>query len=297
MPFIGESAALITAVLWSATAICFSEASNRVGPIYVNITRLIFAIIFLLITFLFLNIRFDLSLHQVMNLSISGFIGLVIGDTFLFKAFKSIGARLSMLIVALVPAMSSLMAYIFLGERLSYWGIVGMFITIAGIMLVVLKREERPAVHYKIKYAGIFFAVIGAAGQAVGLIYAKFAFNEGDINSFAATFVRIFSAVIIIYPMAAMTSRFINPVKIFKNDKRALIFTAIGSFIGPFLGITFSLISISHTQVGIAATIMATVPIIMLPMVRFYYKEKLTWISILGAIIAVAGISVLSLFR
>ena len=297
MPFIGEFAALITAVLWSATAICFSEASNRVGPIYVNITRMIFAICFLLITFLFLNIRFNLSLHQIMNLSISGFIGLVVGDTFLFKAFKSIGARLSMLIMALVPAMSSLMAYMFLGERLSLLGIIGMLITVAGIVLVVFKREEKPSGHYKIKYTGIFFAIIGAAGQAVGLIYAKFAFNEGEINSFAATFIRIFSAVIILYPMAMMTSRFINPVKIFRNNKRALIFTVIGSFIGPFLGITFSLISISHTQVGIAATIMATVPIIMLPMVRFYYKEKLTWISIFGAFIAVAGISVLSFFR
>jgi len=258
---------------------------------------MIFAICFLLITFLFLNIRFNLSLHQIMNLSISGFIGLVVGDTFLFKAFKSIGARLSMLIMALVPAMSSLMAYMFLGERLSLLGIIGMLITVAGIVLVVFKREEKPSGHYKIKYSGIFFAIIGAAGQAVGLIYAKFAFNEGEINSFAATFIRIFSAVIILYPMAMMTSRFINPVKIFRNNKRALIFTVIGSFIGPFLGITFSLISISHTQVGIAATIMATVPIIMLPMVRFYYKEKLTWISIFGAFIAVAGISVLSFFR
>jgi drug/metabolite transporter (DMT)-like permease len=297
MPFIGEIAALITAVFWSVTAICFSEGSNRVGPIYVNITRLIFAITFLLITFLFLNIHINLSFHQIMNLSISGIIGLIIGDTYLFKAFKSIGARLSMLIMALVPAMSSLMAFLFLGEHISFWGITGMFITIAGIMLVVLKREEKPAGHYKIKYAGIFFALIGAAGQAVGLIYAKFAFNEGEINSFEATFIRIFSALIILYPMAMMTSRFINPVKIFRNDKRALVFTAIGSFFGPFLGITFSLISISHTQVGIASTIMATVPIIMLPMVHFYYKEKLTWISIFGAFIAVAGISVLSLFR
>jgi len=297
MQFIGEFAALIAAILWSVTAICFSEASNRVGPIYVNIVRMIFAIIFLIITFLFLNIRFNMSLHQIINLAISGFIGLVIGDTFLFKAFKSIGARLSMLIMALVPAMSSLMAFLFLGERISYLGLIGMFITIAGIVLVILKREEKPSGHYKIKYAGIFFAIIGAAGQAVGLIYAKFAFNEGDINSFVATFIRLFSAVIIIYPIAMMTSRFVNPVNIFRNDKRALVFTAIGSFVGPFLGITFSLISISHTQVGIAATIMATVPIIMLPMVRIYYKEKLTWISIFGAFIAVAGISVLSLFR
>ena len=80
------------------------------------------------------------------------------------------------------------------------------------------------------------------------------------------------------------------------NDKRALMFTAIGSVIGPYLGITFSMVAISHAKVGIASTIMATVPIIMLPMIRYYYKEKLSWVSIIGACIAVSGISILFLF-
>ena len=79
------------------------------------------------------------------------------------------------------------------------------------------------------------------------------------------------------------------------KDKRALLFTAIGSVIGPYLGITFSMIAISHAKVGIASTLMATVPIIMIPMIRFYYKEKLSWISIVGAVVAVSGIAILFL--
>jgi drug/metabolite transporter (DMT)-like permease len=293
MPFIGEISALITAVLWSATAICFSEASHRVGPIYVNITRMVIALCYLLVTFFFIDFRFDLSLRQIIYLAISGFIGLVFGDTFLFKSFKSIGARLSMLIMALVPAMSALMALIFLGETVSLLGVLGMIITISGIVLVVLKREEKPSSNYKIEYIGIVYAILGAAGQAGGLIFAKFALNEGEINSFFATFMRILSAVIIIYPLASLTNRFKSPIKIFAKDKDAFIFTSIGAFIGPFLGITFSIVSITHTKIGIASTLMATVPILMLPMVRYYYKEKLSWISILGACIAVVGVSLL----
>ena len=295
MPFIGEISALITAVLWSATSICFSEATHRVGPIYVNITRMVIALCYLLITFIFIDFKFDLSLRQIIYLAISGFIGLVFGDTFLFKAFKSIGARLSMLIMALVPAMSAVMALIFFGETVSMIGIIGMIVTIAGIVLVVMKREEKPTSTYKIEYVGIFYAILGAAGQAGGLIFAKFALNEGEINSFFATFMRLLSAVIILYPLASMTNRFKNPIKVFANDKSAIIFTSIGAFIGPFLGITFSIISITHAKIGIASTLMATVPIIMLPMVRYYYKEKLSWISILGACIAVAGVSLLFL--
>jgi len=290
---VGEFSALVTAFLWSATAICFSEASHRVGPIFVNITRMIIALFYLLVLFLFLQPDFNLSSHQIVNLAISGFIGLVIGDTFLFKAFKCIGARLSMLIMALVPAISAFLAYFFLGERISYLGLIGMGITITGIALVVLKGEEKPSGHYKVEYSGIFYAVLGAAGQAVGLIYAKFALNESDINSFVATSIRIASAVVILYPVAAMTKRYQQPVKVLVKDKSALAFTAVGAFIGPFLGITFSLISISHTQIGIASTIMSTVPILMLPMVRFYYNEKLSWVAITGAFIAVAGIGLL----
>lgn len=295
MPFIGEISALTTAVLWSVTSIVFTEASIQVKPIYVNITRMILALCFLFITLLIINVNVNLSFSQIYNLFISGFIGLVIGDTFLFKAFKCIGARLSMLVMALSPAISAFLAFLFLGERISWLGILGIIITIFGVAIVVLKREEKPASKYKIDYAGIFYAFMGAVGQAGGLIFAKNALNEGEINGFLASFVRILSAVIIVYPLAYFASGFKKPVKIFKNNKQAFIFTLIGSIVGPYLGITFSMISITYTKVGIASTLMATVPIIMLPMVRYYYKEKLSWFSVIGALVAVAGIAILFL--
>lgn len=295
MPLLGEITALITACFWSMSSIAFTEASIRVGPMYVNITRMLIALIFLAVTLIFLNVKIDLSSNQIWNLTISGFAGLVIGDTFLFKAFRSIGARVSMLVMALVPPISASLAFLFLGERLSILGVLGISVTVFGIALVIFKREERPTSNYKIDYSGIFYAVIGAVGQAVGLIFAKYAFNESEINGFLASFIRIASAVIIIYPMVIVTKRFREPVKVYMRDKKGFLFTLIGAIFGPYLGITFSLISISHTKVGIASTIMATVPILMLPLVHFYYKEKLSWISITGAFIAVSGVAIIFL--
>lgn len=293
MPFFGEIAALITAFFWSMTSIAFAEASKRVGPFYVNVSRMAMALVFLVITLLLFSVKINLSFSQIFNLGVSGFVGLVIGDTFLFKAYRSIGARMSMLIMSLVPPMSALLAYFFLDEELSFIGILGILVTMSGIAIVVFKREEKPTSHYRIDYFGLLYAVIGAAGQSVGLIFAKISFNEGEVNGFLAGFVRILSAFIIFYPLALMTNRFKKPVHVFNNDRKALVFTLIGSIFGPFLGITFSLISITYAKVGIASTLMSTMPIIMLPMVRFYYKEKLSWISILGAFVAVAGIAVL----
>jgi len=71
--------------------------------------------------------------------------------------------------------------------------------------------------------------------------------------------------------------------------------TALGALLGPFLGISFSLIAIAHTDVGVAATIMATVPILMLPLVRIMYREHLTPKAVGGAFLAVAGVALLFL--
>ncbi len=295
MPFIGEFAAILTAVLWSGTAIAFSEASIRIGSFYVNVTRLIFAVVYLTLTILIFGLDISLSGSQIFYLFGSGVVGLVLGDTYLFKAYQHIGARLSMLLMSSSPAMAALLAYFFLGETISILGIIGMFVTAAGIAMVVFQRQEVPSTTYKIDYSGIVFGLIGALGQAGGLILAKKAFNEGDVNGFVAAFFRIVSALIILYPLTMMTKKFIKPIEKFKSNKPALVFTIIGSIIGPFLGITFSLISITYAKVGIASTLMATVPIIMLPMVKYYYKEKLSAMSIAGAFIAVAGIMVLFL--
>lgn len=242
-----------------------------------------------------MNLSLSLSSSQIINLVLSGIIGLIFGDTYLFKAFQHIGPRLSMLVMSLAPAVAAILAYFFLGEDISLLGIFGIIITIAGIAIVVLQREEHPTSKYKISKIGILYAFFGAVGQGVGLIFAKLAFNEGEINSFVAAFFRIFSSVIIMLPIALLTKKYDNPFKVFSKDKIALAFTTAGSICGPYLGITLSLVAISNTSVGIAATIMSIVPILLLPIVRIYYKEKLTWISIVGAFITVGGIAILFL--
>jgi len=232
----------------------------------------------------------------MLNLAISGLVGLSFGDTFLFFAFRDIGARISMLIMALAPPMSAVLAFFFLGETLTPWGIGGIGLTVAGIALVVLARESAGMQNPGVRRArGVLYAFLGALGQAVGLIFAKLAFNEGDIHSLSATFIRIAASLLLLFPLVLLTRGYQNPLRVFAADKRALLQTAVGSIIGPYLGITFSLLAITHTNVGVAAAIMATPPIIMLPMVRMVYKEKLTLRAVAGAVVAVAGVAILFL--
>jgi drug/metabolite transporter (DMT)-like permease len=295
MPFLGELSALLTAFLWSGTSIVFTEATTRVGSIQVNITRMLMALLLLLLSVAVLGLDLRLSQSQLLNLTYSGIVGLVLGDSFLFRAFKDIGARVSMLVMSLVPGFTALMALVFLGESLSFQALIGMIITMIGVGVVVVDRRPAAADKYKVTGKGLIFALLGALGQASGLIFAKLAFNEAPMHGLVATTVRIATAVVLFLPAAVLLRWYRNPFKIYAKDRAALGYTATGAVLGPFLGITFSFIAIVHTQVAVATTIMALPPIIMLPLVRYYYKEQLSARAIGGAMLAVAGVAVLFL--
>jgi drug/metabolite transporter (DMT)-like permease len=228
-------------------------------------------------------------------LSLSGIIGLTLGDTFLFKAFQEIGARISMLIMSVAPAIAAILAYFVLGETLSVVGIFGIITTVFGVSVVVLDRGAVTSQRIALTTTGLIYAALAAAGQGGGLVLAKMAFQEGNVNGFVASAVRIIASLVVLLPIALMTNRYSSPVRMFSDDRKAFWLTAIGSVFGPFLGISFSLIAIEYTKVGIAATIMATVPILMLPLLRFIYKERLTWRAVVGAFVAVGGVAILFL--
>lgn len=295
MPFLGEISALITALLWAFTSIIFTEASLRIGSVQLNINRLIVALTFLTITVFTFGLNYRLSTEQYAFLAVSGLVGLAIGDGFLFKSFQTIGARFSMLIMSLVPGIAALLGYFFLNESLSFQTIVGMIITVGGVSIVVLEKNNGNNSRFTITKIGFFYGFMGAVCQAGGLILAKEAFNIGEINGFVATFVRILTSVLVLLPFLLIIGRYKNPVRLYRNDIKSLALTIAGSVVGPFLGITFSLIAISNTKVGIASTLMSTTPILLLPIIRILYKEKIPVLGIVGAVLAVLGVAVLFL--
>ena len=295
MEYVGELFAILTAVLWSFSSFIFTTVGKRIGTIQLNIYRLLFAALLLLITFPIFNIKIIASPIQLFHLGMSSIIGLVIGDTFLFKGFDLIGPRNTLLIMSINPAIAAVIAFFALNERLGVFAIIGMLITLSGIALVILDKNQNENTRFKLSRRGVIFAFIGAAGQGVGIIFAKLAFVNGEIHGLVATFIRLALAAVILFPATAIIGSFKNPIKIFSGDKKAFGLILLGSVLGPYLGITFSFYAIIYTKIGIASTLMATIPIIMLPLSVWIYKEKLSWKSILGAFISVGGVAILFL--
>lgn len=266
------------------------------GSLAVNYIRLIIALIFF--TALSLIIRgmivpVDASRHVWIWLFISGLVGFVIGDLFLFKAFVTIGARISMLIMSSVPPITALIGWWLLGETLTWIKMLGMGVTLAGISIVILEKEQgQKKLKLSKSVLGIFFAFIGSLGQAIGLVLSKFGMQS--YNAFAATHIRIIAGVIGFSLLFTILNRW-SRVKQSLFNRPALSRIALGAFFGPFIGVSLSLYAVQHIETGVASTLMALVPVIIILPSVFVMKEKITLKEVGGAIIAVSGVGLLFL--
>ncbi|MFH2141475.1 MAG: DMT family transporter [Bacteroidota bacterium] len=289
----GESAALITAFCWTLTASFFESAGKKVGSLSVNIIRLWFAVI---IYFVFLWIYRgspfpdDAGQHQWIWLSLSGLAGFVIGDLFLFQSFVILGARISLLIMALVPPFTAILGRLFLNEILDVKSIIAMTMTLSGIALVILNKKRGEKIKSRVPLYGFLIALIGALGQAGGLVLSKYGMNGYD--AFASSQIRIFTGAVGFLILISIVRKWKNVIATFGNSS-AIKDISLGTIFGPFLGVSFSLIALKYTEAGIAATIMAITPVLIIPLVIFKNKEKVNIKEIIGSVIAVIGVALL----
>lgn len=291
--YTGELAALATAFFWTITAMAFEVGSRNIGSLAVNMIRLVLAFLFLSIFNLVargLILPVDASTHAWVWLSVSGLIGFVFGDYFLFRAFAAISARIAMLLMTLVPPITAFIGWLILGESMTLLEVSGMVLTISGITMAIFSRGGENGKKIKLSYPvkGLLFGLGGALGQAVGLVLSKY--GMGDYNAFASTQIRIIAgmtgfAVIIIVLRKGHLIR--NAFK----SRPGMIGTGIGSVFGPFLGVSFSLLAVKYASTGVASTIMAIVPILIIPPAILFFRQKVSWLEVLGAFVSVIGVS------
>jgi drug/metabolite transporter (DMT)-like permease len=289
---IGEFAALLTAIFWTVTSLAFESASHKIGSIAVNIIRLIIGFAFLSVFNLIWRgyiLPVDASIENWLWLSLSGLVGFVFGDLFLFKSYTMIGSRFSMLIMTMVPPITAFFSFIILGERLTLFHYLGMTLTFSGIAMAIFSRSAKgEKLSLKLAPKGILYAFGGAVGQALGLVLSKFGMKNYD--PFAATQIRIIAGIFGYILLVTILTRW-KMVSNASHNKSGMILTSVGAFFGPFLGVSFSLIAIKYTEAGIASTIMALVPIFIILPAFVLFKQKVTLSEILGSIVSVGGVA------
>jgi len=294
---LGEMAALGTAVMWSLTAVFFSYSGRRVGSQVVNRSRLLFAFIFLSIAHLILQgslFPWDAEPFRWFWFAVSSILGLVLGDTFLFRAYVLIGPRLSMLLMSTVPIYSVLFGWLLFGEQITSLEMAGILLAVTGIGWVVTeKRTGHTAVEDKQYRKGILFGLFGALGQVANLVTARYGL-VGDYPTISAAIIRILIGLVILWALAALTRQVLYSFEQWR-DRKALRAMVAGAFVGPFLGIWLSLIAVQNTRLGIAATLMALPPILLIPIEYIAYKQRVSPRGILGTAVAIFGVALIFL--
>ncbi|MDH6303816.1 drug/metabolite transporter (DMT)-like permease [Parabacteroides sp. PF5-5] len=303
----GEIISLGVAVSWTITALFFEFAGKRMGSLSLNIIRLGMAFLMLGITLLIFTGQFipwDAGYEAWFWLAVSGFIGYVLGDYCLFSSYILIGSRFGQLFMTLSPPSAALAGMFILGERMNAHAIAGMFVTMFGIGLSIIGRssKESKKLQFNLPLKGILFGIGAGVGQGVGLVFSKlgmeYYMQTIDTSNATAVFMVPFASTqiraivgllgfLIIILWSGKGAAFIKAFR----DNKAMGAATVGTFFGPFIGVSFSLMAVQYTEAGIASTLMALTPILILIPSYFFFKQKVTPKETLGAIISVIGVS------
>ena len=301
MTYIGELISIGVAFSWTATALLSEFGSKRLGNLTLNVLRMALALVFSLVLFLVVMgspLPAGASSEACFWMLLSGLVGYVIGDFCLFQCYIIIGSRFGQLFMTLAPLAAALMAWVTLGQQMTVMSIVAMLVTLFGISVSVLGRGEKHKVSLKLPLNGVLFAIGAALCQGVGLVLSKIGMDHYETDAampdwlipFSANFYRCVAGII----GFAILHYFHDGMAPFRDalrDKKGLSVAIATTIFGPFVGVGFSLMAVQYTAAGIASTLMAMTPIIIILPSYWLFHEKITWKAVVGAFISVIGVS------
>jgi drug/metabolite transporter (DMT)-like permease len=288
--FIGESAALSAALLWALSSVVYSRLGLKIPPLQLNLYKGIIAIALIAITLLIQgSALINLSTSTVALLTISGIIGIGLGDTAYFSALNSLGARRTLLLETSSPPMGALLALIFIGEQLAYSSWCGILLTILGIAWVI--SERLPVDNIRISRKGIIWGILAAIAQALGAVISRYALIQSAVSPLESTLIRLIGGTIIVIGLMFLPVAKQTQIQ-WQLSRRSLGVIAIASFGSTYLGIWLQQVSLKFAPTGIAQTFLATSPLFILPIVALQ-GEKISLRAIIGVVVSVAGIALM----
>ncbi len=288
-----ELAALGTAVCWATTGIFAADAVRVLGPFYFNLIRQVFVTGLLALVVLVFG-SWDLpGWHVVLILTLSGVIGILIGDTLNFAAMSRIGPRRTGAIFALNAPMTAVLGWALLGESLSLRAISGIALTATGVALAIMGRPRSNAHRFETLHGRLligFLLGLGAAlGQAVGSLIAR-PVMEAGVDPYLASLLRVGASGL---AMGVISVSPLGPPAPPRPSGYVLWLTAGTAVIGLLIGMTLFLYALQGSKTGIIATLSATSPVIILPLLWLRTGQRPSALSWCGAALAVMGLALI----
>ncbi|MBQ0049427.1 MAG: DMT family transporter [Bacteroidales bacterium] len=320
---LGELISLSVAISWTATALFADVASRRLGSLGLNVVRMGLSLLLLALT---LWLTLGTPLPPMTNggtwlwLCLSGFVGYVLGDYCLFQCYVLIGARFGQLLMTLSAPSAAITAWLLLGERLSTMAVVAGLVTLTGIAMSILSRKDGVGkLQLKLPMRGVLLGIGAGMGQGIGLVLSKVGmgcYTESlhdcgisDPSSWTAPDALLPIPVGVMMPFASTMIRaivgllgFVVAITLLNKQARIKLrqgahdatarWCALGATLfGPFIGVSLSLMATLYTHAGIAQTIMAMTPVFILLPSWLLFRQRVTWMEVVGAMVSVVGVS------
>jgi drug/metabolite transporter (DMT)-like permease len=294
----GELAAMATALLWTLSTLAWTYAGKQIGALAVAFFRPVLAGI-MLMSYGYLVygrcLPSDAPIQAWLLMSLSGVAGFVLCDLCLMKALLLIGPRLSLLIFSLAPPISAIVSWVCIGDTLTWWRWGAMGVTLTGVVWVVLERPSHDKHPHARRHRGqgVALALLAAFAHSIGYVLSKEGMYYYD-DAVGATLIRTIAALVSFLVLVTLWRRWPAMLAATRHT-RAMGVLALGAAVGPFVGVVLSLVALQHAPTGVVATIIATMPVLILPFSILLYHEKVSLRAVGGALVAVAGIAMLRL--
>jgi len=300
MTYLGELISIGVAFSWTATALLSEYGSKRLGNLTLNVLRLSLAMLFSMLLFWAVQgspLPAGGTMEAYGWMLLSGLVGYVVGDFCLFQCYIIIGSRYGQLFMTLAPLAAALTAWVSLGQQMTAMSIVAMLLTLLGIAISVLGRGEHHRVSLKLPLNGVLFAVGAAVCQGVGLVLSKIGMDHYEAEAipdwlvpFSANFFRCVAGVAGFTLLLYVREGF-SPLREALADRKGMTVATATTIFGPFVGVGFSLMAVQYTSAGIASTLMALTPIIIILPSWWLFRQPITWKAVVGAVISCIGVS------
>ena len=305
MQYLGEILSLTVAVSWTATALFADTASHRIGALPLNLFRMALSLV-LLGGFLWVVCGAPWPVHADGRtwfwLLLSGLVGYVFGDYCLFNSYMIFGSRFGQLFMTLAPPAAGIAGWLMLSESLSWRSWLAMVVTLTGIGITILARNrDSHKLTLKLPLKGVLFGIGAGVGQGLGLVLSKIGLTHYEAAvaadptemaawamPFAGTFIRAIAGLIGFILILALRKELPQLRKAI-HDRKGMTMTGLTTVFGPFLGVSLSLMAVRYAEAGIASTLMALTPVLIIPPYALIHHQKVSFKEILGALIAVAG--------
>ena len=292
-----ELAALGAAICWAVTGILSQSAAQALGPFGFNRLRQAMVAVMLGVIVLATGRWHGIEMDDLWRLSLSGVIGIFLGDTLLYVALIRLGPRRAGALFALNAPMAAVMGWLFLGEELPPLAILGVGLSTLGVAMAVLGRAGRSGGHRFEAVRGSVLVASGyglaaAAGQALGSLIAR-PVMAGGFDPYTASLIRVAVAVACMIVLIALPIQAVQPLS--RPTPRVIVLSALSGLIAMVIGMTLLMFALQGGKVGIVSTLSALSPVLILPVLWVMTGARPSATSWAGAVIAVIGMGLIFL--